>query len=244
MTFRASNVGVQARQREPRFRMVDLCGCFPVDEVVALQAVLPELAVMYIPVAGHARLRQPEKGPAQVLQLDRGTFRGLDMSRRVTLAAFNSRMLSLQLVARLAVIERMEGGLPVDQRKVLAVVLRVAFRAVLLAWESGVQPAVIADFPCDFRVALLALEKRGSPAYRVAGRALCRPAHRLMSFRQRPRRNLAGKNRRSSKEKKDQSDQGKKMAHSKGIDRRPTQAASYLPEIGLSRHGIFARICV
>ena len=187
MALRASDLRMRAGEREPRLGMVYLGGGFPVNEVVALQTILSELAVMYILVAGHARLRQPEKGPAQVLHLDQGTFRGLDMSRRVTLAALNSRMLSLQLVARLAVIERLEGGLPVDQRKVLAVVLRVAFRAVLLAWESGVQPAVIADFPCDFRVALLALEKRGSPAYRVAGPALCRSADRLMSFRQRPR---------------------------------------------------------
>lgn len=94
VAFRASDVRVQAHQREPGFRMVELCGRLPVNKVVALQAVLSELAVMNILVTCHASLRQPEKGLAQVLHHQR-TFRSSDMSGHMTVAALDPRVLSL-----------------------------------------------------------------------------------------------------------------------------------------------------
>ena len=95
VAFRAGDVRVQARQREPGFRMVELCGRLPVNKVVALQAVLSELAVMNILVTCHANLRQPEKGLAQVFHLNQRTLRSSDMSGHMTFAALDTRVLSL-----------------------------------------------------------------------------------------------------------------------------------------------------
>lgn len=57
VTFCAGNVGVQPGQRESGFRMVEICRCLPVGEVMALLAALSQLAVMNVLVAGHAVLR-------------------------------------------------------------------------------------------------------------------------------------------------------------------------------------------
>lgn len=62
VTFFAGHLDMQSGQGIPRFRVIKLLGRFPVREIVATLAVIAELALVRIFVAGHAILREPKKG--------------------------------------------------------------------------------------------------------------------------------------------------------------------------------------
>lgn len=138
--------------------MIDLRRGLPVGEVMALHAILPKLAAMDVLVTRIAFLRQSEEGLSQVVHFDQWPLGLADMRRRMALAAFESRVLALQWIASLIVIEGLKRRLPVDQRKILAVVLGVAFGAIFLVRETRVQPAVLANLPRNFGMALLAFQ--------------------------------------------------------------------------------------
>ena len=57
----ARNLNVRAGQGISRFRVIKLLGGFPVRKVVALQAIVPELSLVWIFVTRHAILRQPKE---------------------------------------------------------------------------------------------------------------------------------------------------------------------------------------
>ena len=57
VTLCASDLGVQSRERKPRFGMIDFRRGFPVDEIVTLQTVFSQLAMMHVLVTGDAILR-------------------------------------------------------------------------------------------------------------------------------------------------------------------------------------------
>lgn len=125
---------------------------------MALHAILPKLAAMDVLVTRTALLRQAQEGLSQVVHFDQWPLGLADMRRRMALAAFESRVLALQWVASLIVIEGLKRRLPVDQWKILTVVLGVAFGAIFLVREPGVQPAVLANLPRNFGMALLAFQ--------------------------------------------------------------------------------------
>lgn len=108
MAFRARHLRMEAGERVPGLRVVELRCRFPVHEVVTLQTILSQLAVVNIFVATDAVLRQAQKGAAQILHLDQRTCSRLNARGHVALAAVNPRVLSLQRVARLRVIEGFE----------------------------------------------------------------------------------------------------------------------------------------
>ena len=61
-----------------------------------------------------------------------------------------------------------------DQRKVLAVVVGMAFRTGLFVGKCGVKPAALGQLFGDFGVAFLALQYGRTPTCLVAARALRR----------------------------------------------------------------------
>lgn len=105
VTLRARNLGMQAGERKLCLGVIEMGGCLPVHEVMALQAALPQLPVVNIFVARHTILRQAQEGLVQVLHLDQRFFGRLDVRSGVTFAAFDSRVFSLQDVPGLGVVE-------------------------------------------------------------------------------------------------------------------------------------------
>ena len=96
VTFRARHLRVQSRERESCLVMIDFRRRFPVDEIVALHAILAELPFVRVIVTGHAILRQSEERLPQILHLDRGLLGSLNVRGRVALIALDPRVLSLQ----------------------------------------------------------------------------------------------------------------------------------------------------
>lgn len=157
VAFRARHLLVQSRERESCLVVIDFRRRFPVHEIVALDAILAELPLVRIIVTGHAIRRQPEVRLPQILHLDRGLHGSLNVRGRVTLIALDHGVLSLQTVACLAMIECLQRRLPVNEREILAVVLGMAFRAVLLVCKMRMQPVPARNFGCNFDMAFLAL---------------------------------------------------------------------------------------
>src|ERR1700747_307173 len=70
MTLFAGNLDVEAGQRVASLGVIEPVCRFPVREVMTLQAIVSELALVHVLVAGHAILRQSEKGLREVFHLD------------------------------------------------------------------------------------------------------------------------------------------------------------------------------
>jgi len=100
----------------------------------------------------------------------------------MALGASDPRVLPLQGITRFAVVEFLERRLPVDQREVFAIVLRMAFRAVVLVGIMCVQPMAGRKLRRDFFVALLALQDLRAFSDAMAAGALRRPAERSVRF--------------------------------------------------------------
>jgi len=100
----------------------------------------------------------------------------------MALAASDSRVLPLQGIARFVVVKFLQRWIPVDQREILAIVLRMALRAIFLVGIVRVHATAGRKLRRDFLVALLALQNRGAFSDGVAARALRRSAERSVSF--------------------------------------------------------------
>jgi len=203
MTFLTSHLCVQSRERKVRLVVIEFCGCFPIYKIVALRAVLPELAAVRVLMAGHAIGGQTKKRLVQVFDLDQRANSSADVRRCVALVAGNVGVFTLQRVSGLVVVETPFRRNPVDQLKILAVVLRVTFRAVFPVGELRVQTAPSGNLSSNFCVAPLTIQYRRALTHDVAARALRGTAERLMSLGKRPRRNL-GAERRDADEREEQ----------------------------------------
>ena len=148
---------MQTRERKFCFRVIDFRRGLPVDKIVALQAILAELAFVNIFMAAHTILHESEKCSAEIFHLDEGPIGRTNMCGSMALVTFNGRVLALKNVTRLAMIEGLERGNPVNQRKVGAVMFRMALRAVFLFAEARMEAAVFCNLLRNFGVALLAL---------------------------------------------------------------------------------------
>ena len=186
----ALHLHVLPGQRIPRLAVIELGGLFPVNDVVALDAVLAQLPFVKILMARHAIGRQPKKSLCDVLHLDLRTFAGRNMRGRMTFRTSNSRVLPFQLVPRLVVIE--SAGIEAQDGEIQSIMFGMAARAILRTGLLDDPPMVAAtgvNPRSDFGMAVDALQRDRS-AKLMAGRALRNPVERLMRLRQRPRRDL------------------------------------------------------
>ena len=117
--------------------MIDLRR-FPVVEIMALQAILPELIFVRVLMAGRTALRKSQERVPQIFHLDQRLFGRTDVRRVVTLRAGEATVLSLEQVARLSVVEALQRRNPVDQLKIFSVVLGVACGAMFAVGKFGV----------------------------------------------------------------------------------------------------------
>jgi hypothetical protein len=178
----AGHSRMQAGERIPRFGMVEVFGCFPVLHVVALGALVAELAFVRIVVAGLAKGGKSEIGFGEIFILDERAVCGDHVGRRVALFARQRRVLPLQVVARQAMIEFFPRRLPMDKIVILPIVFQVTANAILPVRILHLQPRVISMVSRNrlrhFLVTIEALKGGSAGPERMAGCALCRAAER------------------------------------------------------------------
>lgn len=163
MAFLALHLLVKSSQRITGFVVVEFSGSvLPVDEIVALDAILTKTSLMEILVASHASLRDPKERLAQVLHLDLGALGGWDFVGSVALVACQTGVLAFEKVAGFLVVELVR--IPLDKGEVDAVVIGVAADALLARPGRNVirpmQPALGVDSLADVGMAVAAFELR------------------------------------------------------------------------------------
>ena len=167
-------------------------GIFPVDEIVALQAILSETSLVKVFVAGYACLRNPQKGLAEILCLYVGALGGWDSIGKMTLVAGQAGVFAFQQVSGFFVIEFIR--IPLDQRKTHTVVIRMAAHAFLAGAGRNVIRAVQSPFCCHSRanvgVTADAFELRLPASDFMAIGAVHGAVEKLVLPRQRAGRNL------------------------------------------------------
>jgi len=186
MALFALHLRVLPGQRIARFAVIELADGdrLPVVVVVALQAIRAQTPLVLVLVAGDAALRYSEKRPRQILDLDHRARYRTDVLRGMALVTGDALMFPLQNVARQLMIEGL--GIPLDERKVFPVVLRVALAASIVAALGDVvgsmQSLARAQPPGDFRMASQTLQ-RGCGAKFVAVQAVQCSTQRIMGAR-------------------------------------------------------------
>ena len=179
----ALHLHVRPGERIPRLAVIELGGLFPVNDIVALNAILPQLSFVKILMARHAVGRQPKKGPCDVLHLDLRAFAGNDVRWGMAFRTCNARVLPFQFVTSLVVIK--SAGIEAQDGEIHSIMFGVAARAIL---RTGLldDPRMVATTRVDPRsnlsMTLDALES-DCPAKLMAGRALRNPIKRLVGLR-------------------------------------------------------------
>ena len=127
----ALHLEVQPSQRVACLGVIELAHVdrLPIDEVVARKTILAKTSFVLILVAGDACGGKAKISPAGVFDLDGSAFLGRNMRGIMALGALQPRMLALENVAGLFVIEGFD--IPLDQGKIFTVVLGMAAGALL-----------------------------------------------------------------------------------------------------------------
>ena len=110
--------------------MVELFCRFPIRKIVTSLAFVSELALVRVLVAGDTVLCQSKERFGDILHFDERALIANHIARHVTLFAGNAGMFAFQLVPRQFMIELLLRRLPVDQAKILSVVLQMASHTV------------------------------------------------------------------------------------------------------------------
>lgn len=172
----AGHLGVHSGQRVLGFRMIELLGLLPVGHIVAALAVGAELPFVDVFMTGRAVLRQAQEGLREILFLNQRALRRNHVRRGMALLARHGRVLFHERISGLAMIELFERRLPMDERKILAIVLQVAPHAIsairILHPEERVVALMRGQTVRDFLVAFEAFEGRRAGSELVAGVAL------------------------------------------------------------------------
>ena len=194
MTFDAGHRRVRAGQDEPGCGVVEPRHRPPTVGGVAARTGRAQLTAMLVEVAARAVAGQTQIRAVQIGESYAGPGRGRNLLGPVTGAAWQADVFPREDESCLAVVQRFAIGLPVDKRKVGAVVIRVTggarFTALVGSRPDCVHPSAFGQSLGDFRVAGQALQLIPAGAELVTLRAVERTAQRFVSARQRAGRNL------------------------------------------------------
>ena len=134
---------MQAGQWIARLRVIELgltrlahVNGLPVHEIMALQAIRAQTTFVLIFMAGGASRRHTKIGSVQVFDFDGPAFLGRDVGRIVAFVAGQASVLAFEEISRVLVIESFD--IPLDQREIFSVVLRVAAGAFLTRARGNV----------------------------------------------------------------------------------------------------------
>lgn len=140
VTLLALHLRVLAGQRITSLRVIERArDIFPVGEAVALSAIRAEASAVRILMARGAGLRDAHEGPVLVFDSDQRSLGGRNVFRSMAFLALHAGMFPFEVVARLSVVEGC--WIPLDERKVEAVVFGVALHAFL----AGARPDAIRE---------------------------------------------------------------------------------------------------
>jgi hypothetical protein len=140
---------------------------------VALQTILAQPSFVLILMTSHATCGNAEERLIRIVDFDRLAFGLRDVLGTMAAVAGQARVFALERVSGLLVVEGAE--VPLDERKVLPVMLRVATNAFLArAWTQvvrSVQALPCGDTISNFGVTSHAF-KRGLTSQLVTGGAI------------------------------------------------------------------------
>lgn len=194
MTFLAGDLDMGTSQWIARLRVVELADadCFPVVVGVALQTILAQPSFVLVLMTSHATCGNSEKRLIRIVDFDRRALGLRNVLGTMAAVAGQSRVFALEGVSGLLVVEGSD--VPLDERKVLSVMLRVAPNAFLARARTQVVRSVQA-LPCgdaipNFGVTRHAF-KRGLTTQLVTGGAIAGSAQRLMGSTERAGRDLS-----------------------------------------------------
>lgn len=194
VAFFACHLAVQAGQRVACLRVIELIGGFPIYEIVAALAVVPQLALVGVLVASNAFLGQSKERPGRILHFDQRALRGNHIGRNMALLASQAGMFAFQAIARKAVVKLCLRRLPMNEMEIFAIVFQMAAHAFLAVRISHLNLGVITMLGLkplgNLFMAIQALEGRRAGAELMATSAFRRAAQRLVSFRERTRGDL------------------------------------------------------
>ena len=138
--------------------MVEILSRFPAFDVMALGAIIAELALVWIVVAGRASRREPEVGLGQVFILDERFVGREHFGGRMAFVAGQRCMLAFEFITGKFVIEFLRGRVPVDQMEAFTVMFEVTAHAIFAIGIGHLQVRVIAVLLrqgfCNFLVAV------------------------------------------------------------------------------------------
>lgn len=148
MALLASHLLMLAGERVSRLGVIEILGSLgvlPVVYVVAFLTVRAKLAFVVVLMTGHALGRGAEKGFCRVLPFQKPADLRQHVSRSVAFLASNTAVLPFQGIARKPMVELLLRWLPVDEAKILSVVLQVAANAILAVGILHLQPRVVSE---------------------------------------------------------------------------------------------------
>lgn len=159
-------------------------GGFPVDGRMAERTAVAEAALVLVFMASGAIGRKPEPSVVQVLGRQQRTGRRCNMLRIVAGAAVDAKVLAVERIAGLCVVEALGRRIPVQQCEVFPVVIGVAFDAGCAggsgAREGCMQAPVSLQFIGNFAVAFQTAEVGRTSGNFVAFDAIGRAIQVLM----------------------------------------------------------------
>ena len=131
MTFFARHLRMRSGQRIAGFGVIERSYFhgLPVSVIMALEAILTEPSFVAVLVTGHAARGEAQKSPAQIMHFYLGSFCWNNVFGIMAAVTGQRRMFTFQDIAGLLVIE--SPGVPLDERKIFSVVLRVTANALL-----------------------------------------------------------------------------------------------------------------
>lgn len=212
MTTVASDAGVKAGEREPRFLMPKSGGRTPPLERVATGAVLTQPVSMDVFMTRRAGLREAEHRSVQVHE-DSGLLFGRNMGGFMAVIAAQLRVAALEPIPGLVVVESVPSGRPLQDLEIPPEVLGVTVHARFVPGLRRRDPGVVSGPRLnpvgDLGVTARAPELRPADAEGMAARALEQAVQVAVGFRQRAGRQLRMRGSRQRAENHQPSQNGK-----------------------------------
>lgn len=176
------------------FGVVKAASRLPVRGVVAPDTIAAQFTLVFVFVTRNAGTREAQEGAVEILHLDQIPIGRSDLFGVVATVTRQPRVFAVENEAGFAVIKACLGWLPMDQRKVGAIVFRMTLRTCTVPigriHDRRVQPAFLLKPARNFLVTVDTPECRSACGNSVTLDAACRAIEIPVKCGERSRRNL------------------------------------------------------